>query len=268
MTHTCERVRLEMRSFARFSLLVALGTAMLARPAMPQAPTPQSDSTTRDSAAVDSLAARSRGPHSLGMYLLVPAGLAALGVMLTLPAPVAFFGDRGEDSMAFMRNHVTLSTAYGGHFHDGQTWSYAVGVEVVVKAFALDVTREEYRGVRPARHTIARIGYFLHPRRRVAGGLMIGYRHATDVAETSGITLGFPLIGEVNRTTIRLDPTYVFAPVGPLWHMRFEVDIPILRTQIFAGMRVAAQSQLFGRSSRLEGQPQLASFGLVLGTTF
>ena len=257
-----------MRSFTRFPLLVALVTAMLARPAMPQAPTPRPDSTARDSAAVDSVAARSRSPHSLGMYLLFPVGLAAIGVMLTLPAPVAFLGKRGEDSMAFLRNHVTISTAYGGHFHDGQTWSNAVGVEVVVQAFALDVTREEYRGIRPARHTTGRIGYFVHPRRHVAGGLMIGYRDATDVAETSGITLGFPFIGEVNRSTIRLDPTYVFASVGPLWHFRFEIDIPIPRTHVFAGMRVAAQSQLFGRSSGLEGQPQLASFGLVLGATF
>ena len=100
-----------MRSLARFPLLVTLGTAMLARPAMPQVPTPQPDSTARDSVAVDSLAARSRAPHSLGMYLLFPAGLAAIGVMLTAPAPVAFLGKRGEDSMAFMRNHVTISTA-------------------------------------------------------------------------------------------------------------------------------------------------------------
>jgi hypothetical protein len=257
-----------MRSFARFPLLVVLGIAFLARPAMPQAPTPRPDSTARDSAALDSVAIRSGSPHSLGMYLLLPASLAAIGVMLTLPAPVAFLGKRGEDSMAFMRNHVTISTAYGGHFHNGQTWSHAVAVEVIVKAFALDATREDYRGVRPARHTTARIGYFLHPRRHVAGGLMVGYRDATDVAETSGITLGFPFIGEVNRTTIRLDPTYVFADVGSLWHLRFEVDIPIPRTHVFAGMRVAAQSQLFGRSSGLQGQPQLASFGLVLGTTF
>lgn len=257
-----------MRSFARVPLLVVLGAAVLARAAMPQAPTPRPDSTARDSAALDSVPARSGSPHSLGMYLLFPAGLAAMAVMLTAPAPVAFLGKRGEDSMAFMRNHVTISTAYGGHFHDGQTWSNALGVEVIVKAFALDVTREEYLGVRPARHTTARVGYFLHPRRHVAGGLMIGYREATDVAETSGITLGFPFIGEVNRTTIRLDPTYVFADVGALWHLRFEVDVPIPRTPIFAGMRVAAQSQLFGRSSGLEGQPQLASFGLVLGTTF
>lgn len=234
---------------------------------MSQVPTPP-DSAARDSTKADSVRVLTGPLHSPLAYLIYPIGLVAAGVMLTVPAPMAFLGQRGEDSMAFVRNHVTVSTALGGHYHAGQTWSNSVAVEVMVKSVALDLSREEYRGVRPARHTTARIGYFVHPRRRVAGGLMIGYRQATDLTEASGLALGLPLVGESGSATVRLDPTYVFADAGSFWHFRFEFTYPIPRTPVFAGMRIAAQSQLGGRSPELEGQPQLASFGLVLGATF
>ena len=247
-----------------------LSAAVSVQPVTAQRPPSPPDSAARDTSAADTLTTDTiRGsPHSLGMYLILPAGVVAFALLATVPAPAALLGPRGDNTMGFIQDRITLSTAFGGHFHDGQTWGSSFSLEVVRRAFLLELSREEYYGSRRARYATARIGYFFHPRQAVAGGLTIGYRDATDDARTGGFEIGLPLVGEKHGSTIRLEPTYVISPVGALWNYRFQWEFAIPKTRSFAGVTMSSRSRPIGGSSDYADDPDLASFGLVVGTSF
>ena len=254
----------------RLAAIATLGVSITLQPVAAQRPPTPPDSTARDSSLTDSSSSAVAGRSAHGAtILLVPVFVVFGAVLLTAPAATAFIGTSGENTNTFIQNRTTLFTFVGGHFHDGQTWGSAVELEAVRNWLYFAVSREDYYGGRRASYSAARVGYLFHPKRYTAGGVTIGYRQSDDHARTGGVELGLPLVmGLDDAPSMRLEPTYVFSPVGVLWNYRFEAGGRFPNTSYHAAIRFVSRSRSIGGSTNYADDPDLASFGLVVGAYF
>jgi hypothetical protein len=229
------------RCIAVVTLCVSITATAFCRPAFAQRPTAPNDSIPKDSTHRDSVY---RGPiHHPLMYLIVPAGIAAVAVLVLAPVPFAIWaGKRGPTQMAFLDDHFATHVAVGGRFYGGQTWANSLHIEVLRKPLYGELAAEEFWRPRHVRYLTARAGYLWYPRRRSAGGVTVGYVHADADAKRRGPELGLPLFVGDSTGTIRLQPTYVISPSGALWSYRLQLEFYFPRKPYFAGATLVGKS--------------------------
>lgn len=264
--HRCVR-------YAALALAVSLAipAAAACGPALAQTPAAPADSVPKESVASDSLppdSVRARPIHPPWAYLILPAAVAAAVVAGFAPAPAArWIGPRGPNDMAFMDDHWAVYGSVGALFHAGETWANSASLEVVRRGVHVEVHAEDFWRPRHVRYLTARGGYLWHPRRQAAGGVTLGYVHVDGDRARRGAELGLPLTVGNRIGTVRLEPTYVFAPGGTLWSYRLQVERYLPRRRHFVGASVTGKSQPFASESP-DARFAASAVSLVFGTRF
>lgn len=247
-----------MRALALAMVLnVSLVPLPVSRVAVAQQPDPprdtvppdsvRRDSVITDSVRRDSLPERWRyGSHHVGGYLSLLAGFGVFAVIAIAPAPLAkWWGAQDSTDMAFWTDHRSFYGTVGGIFDEGQTWAHSVNVEVLRGGRYAELRVEDFYRPRHFQYITVRGGYLFHPKRGAAGGVTLGYRHAQRDPGQQGVEIGLPLFVAFPRTpkgTIRLEPSYAFAPDGAFYSYRFQVDYPVRGGPYVAGVSVVGKS--------------------------
>ena len=88
--------------------------------------------------------------------------------------------------------------------------------------------------------------------------------HANGDPRQRGFELGVPLYFGAGSGTLRLEPTYVASPEGPLWSYRLQGELAIPRTCFFAGAAFNWKSLPLTSERRQDFQGQTLT--LLIGT--
>ena len=238
------------------------------RPVLAQSTRAARDSAARDSVVRDSLArdsTRYRPIHDPRMYLLLPVGFAGMVVATVVatvaPAPAArWLGKPGPPTMAAVKDHRFVYVAVGGAYDKLRTRTLAAGMEVVRQGMYAELRVEDFYRPRRFEYITVRGGYLFHPRNKSAGGVTVGYQHASSDPAQRGVEVGLPLLLGDSTGTVRIDPTYLLSSGGVLWNYRVQLEFPIPRQPYFLGVSGVVKSVPFGDHHRRQEYPEKGIF--------
>ena len=196
-------------------------------------------SSPGDSARTDTNPPRTVSGHPVHDPRMFAAAILAPFVIAGAPALAIFVGERGPTEIGFLADHQSLQLSAGGRFELGQTWTNAAEIEVVQRDIHTELIAEDFWGAHHLRYLTARVGPLWHPRRYTAGGVTLGYGHVDGDGEQGGLEVGLPLVAGGPTTLMRLEPTYIIAPIGLLWSYRLQVEAAIPGGPFVAGANMA-----------------------------
>lgn len=220
-------------------------------PAGAQTPQPPRDSVALDSARsgradTDTVPPDSgrRGPvHPVWGPLLIPGAYVALMVAAIAPAPLArWWGPAGPTRMALLDNHAAVHLSLGGQIEGPPTVASGIHAEVIRNGWHAQLRGEDFGRPPDILYVTARGGYLWRPKRYAAGGVTMGLVHASGDSRQQGVELGFPLFVGMRTGTIRVEPTYVLSPDGPLWSYHVQLEGHLPGERYVAGMSATGKS--------------------------
>lgn len=237
------------RRYARYAVgalaRLAAGAAIVASPLSAQDTTRATRDTAvvRDSAALDTTRVHS-GP--VDDYALLPALGAVLVVFAVAPSSLLLspkLTNPAEGVLPFARSHVAAYGTLGVNYDDRGGWLYSEHVEVLRGRLYGELGVEQFHIPRFYRTETLRLGYLVHPKSVLAGGVTVGYRHADADSLQKGVEVGFPLFFGDEDVTARFEPTYVVSGRdGVCWNYRMQGEFPIRKSAYFAGFGFEARS--------------------------
>ncbi len=132
----------------------------------------------------------------------------------------------------------------GGWEKPGKGWAHSENIELLTGR-VLSALRTEYfdfSDLGAVQFTTLRVGYVVHPRAPLAGGVTLGYRWARGDRVQNALEIGFPLFYGRKTVWARLEPVYLLSKAGVTWNYRFHVEAPSPRTPVLAGFNLEAKT--------------------------
>jgi hypothetical protein len=255
-----------MSAFARLSCGLALAASALAPVLEAQTPGAPRDTAVRARPTRDSTVAHPADAPFLLALLVVPAGVLAMGMLYFAPAPLApLMRSRDTTQGSVLPNQVTISTAVGGTFHAGQTWTNAVNLEGVRGHVRGELSVEDFWRPQHLQYVSVRGAYLWRPSGQVAGGVSLGYMHADVDDAQRGAELGLPLYyANARGEDVRFEPTYVIGR-RLLFNYRVQLRIPVARSRYFLGGSIVAKGDPPPSSPAYPGDFTGTGYMLLLG---
>jgi hypothetical protein len=221
----------------RLACIVPVLAAALARPAAGQRADP-------DCAPTDS--ARVRGPHPGGLAATIGLFVVAPSALLLVPG--ACMDD--DQPLGFWRDHVS-GYLTGGAVVSGSrvAFAHSAGVEVLALGAYAEVRLDRYHLSDGVSTFDVRGGYLIHPSPGTAGGVTVGWRHASDVPDGwsgGGLLVGFPIIMagcEERRHPcwLQWEPAYMISSHGVGFTPRLRGELPLARTPLLLRVDLEAK---------------------------
>lgn len=224
------------------------------------------DSVRGDTLPRDTITVDVAYPEARHDPLLFPALAAATAVILVVPsAALALMVPVDTTESTFWEGRVSAYVTGGFSWQEEQEGVQSANVELLWNGIYGAVRVENFELPRHFQYQSVRGGYLLHPKRGVAGGVTVGYRRAPQDRSHQGVEIGFPVFTGSRKGTLRLEPTYVFAPGGVSWNYRFQGDYPISGGPLFFGLCMEAKTVRMDRTLFRRVEPFTSAFALVLG---
>ncbi len=258
-----------MSAFARLSCGLALAASAFAPVLQAQTPGAPSDTAARTRPTRDSTVAHAADAPFPLVLLALPAAALMIGMLYLAPAPLAPFMRSRDTTQGFvLPNQVTISTAIGGTFHAGQTWTNSVSLEGVRGHVRGEVAVEDFWRPQHLQYVSARGAYLWRPSRQVAGGVSLGYMHADIDQAQRGPELGLPLYyANAKGEDVRFEPTYVIGR-RLLFNYRVQLRIPVASSRYFLGGSIVAKGNPPPSSPAYSGDFTGTGCMLLLGSHF
>jgi hypothetical protein len=225
------------KRWMRLACIVPVLAAALARPAAGQQADPdRCDPTSPDSA---------RGPNHEGLAVTMGLFVVAPSVLLLMPG--ACMDD--DQPLGFWRDHVS-GYLTGGAIVSGSrvAFSHSAGVEVFALGAYAELRLDRYHLSGGVSMFDVRAGYLIHPSPGTAGGVTVGWRHASDVPDGwsgGGLLVGFPIImagcEERRPCWLQWEPAYMISSHGVGFTPRLRMELPLARTPLLLRVDMEAK---------------------------
>lgn len=169
-----------------------------------------------------------------GSLLLVVA--AAAVVTAAAPAALLVMGPKPDTSLSLPSRSFGAYVAVGGTGTSSpNSFTLAERADLVARHVYGSLASEDFDKEHLHFYS-ASAGYLLRPRGPLAGGLTLGYRHATGIGAEDAALIGIPFIFGTQRAELWLEPTYAVSRYGISWEYRFQVEAYLLPHPFFLGL--------------------------------